>query len=210
MAFGQIDPARLQGDALTRWYLRSPAEIEAERRQSAEQAYNAFFGQSGDTPPGAQPTNESAPPPSFDGSAPPSSQVGGNGWGADRAPSDATPNLNGSSDGSYQVAVALAPAAGSGGWICQACHGNGVAVPPPALFTPGRGSGGQPPHSGSGDGSSGNNPKQCAIQNENDASICRWIPGTDARRRCWESAAKREAHCISSKGEVGYPDLITW
>jgi len=50
MAFGQIDPARLRGDALTRWYLRSPAEIEEEKRQQAEQAYNAYFAQ-GETPP---------------------------------------------------------------------------------------------------------------------------------------------------------------
>lgn len=44
MAFGQIDPARPEGDALTSWYLRSPAEIEEERSRAAEQAYNAFFG----------------------------------------------------------------------------------------------------------------------------------------------------------------------
>ena len=31
MAYGQIDPARLQGEALRRWYLRSPAEVEEER-----------------------------------------------------------------------------------------------------------------------------------------------------------------------------------
>ena len=30
MAYGQIDPARLNGDALTQWYLRSPADIEEE------------------------------------------------------------------------------------------------------------------------------------------------------------------------------------
>lgn len=43
MAFGQIDPARLQGKALRRWYLRSPAEIEEERGQKAAGAYDAFF-----------------------------------------------------------------------------------------------------------------------------------------------------------------------
>jgi hypothetical protein len=47
MAFGQIDPARLEGDALTRWYLRSPAEIEDERRRAAAKAYDAFFSQEG-------------------------------------------------------------------------------------------------------------------------------------------------------------------
>jgi len=48
MAFGQIDPARLEGDALNRWYLRSPAEIEEERRQAASRAYDAFFSGSDD------------------------------------------------------------------------------------------------------------------------------------------------------------------
>jgi hypothetical protein len=32
MAYSQVDPARLQGDALTRWYLRSPADIEQEQQ----------------------------------------------------------------------------------------------------------------------------------------------------------------------------------
>jgi hypothetical protein len=45
MAFGQIDPARLEGDALRRWYLRSPADIEQERRQAATHAYDSFFSQ---------------------------------------------------------------------------------------------------------------------------------------------------------------------
>ena len=44
MAYGQIDPARLNGDALTRWYLRSPADIEQEQRAAAAQKYDSFFG----------------------------------------------------------------------------------------------------------------------------------------------------------------------
>lgn len=43
MAYSQIDPARLDGDALTRWYSRSPADIEQERREAASRAYDAFF-----------------------------------------------------------------------------------------------------------------------------------------------------------------------
>ena len=34
MAFSQIDPARLNGEALKQWYLRSPADIEEERQQA--------------------------------------------------------------------------------------------------------------------------------------------------------------------------------
>ena len=46
MAFGQIDPARLDGDALRGWYLRTPADIEQERQQAAAQRYRDFFGSS--------------------------------------------------------------------------------------------------------------------------------------------------------------------
>jgi hypothetical protein len=42
MASGQIDPARLEGEALRRWYLRSPDEIDAERRQAADRAHDEF------------------------------------------------------------------------------------------------------------------------------------------------------------------------
>ena len=43
MAFSQVDPASLQGEALNRWYLRSPDEIEQERQAAQAQKYNAFF-----------------------------------------------------------------------------------------------------------------------------------------------------------------------
>ena len=46
MAFGQIDPARLEGEALRRWYLRSPQEIEEEHRANEVRAYDAFFSRS--------------------------------------------------------------------------------------------------------------------------------------------------------------------
>ena len=44
MAYGLIDPARLDGDALTRWYLRSPANIDQERQTAAAHRYDDFFG----------------------------------------------------------------------------------------------------------------------------------------------------------------------
>jgi hypothetical protein len=40
----QVDPARLEGEALTRWYRRSPQEIEQEREGLAKQRYEAYFG----------------------------------------------------------------------------------------------------------------------------------------------------------------------
>jgi hypothetical protein len=39
-----VDPASLEGEALTRWYLRTPDEIEAERNTGQEQRYREFFG----------------------------------------------------------------------------------------------------------------------------------------------------------------------
>ena len=44
MAFSPVDPASLQGEALSRWYLRSPAEIEQERQAAQARKYDAFFG----------------------------------------------------------------------------------------------------------------------------------------------------------------------
>jgi hypothetical protein len=45
---GSIDPGSLEGDALARWYLRSPAEIEQERQAAAEARYREFFGAASD------------------------------------------------------------------------------------------------------------------------------------------------------------------
>jgi hypothetical protein len=41
MANGQIDPARLKGDALTRWYDRTPQEIQAEKDAAERKGLNA-------------------------------------------------------------------------------------------------------------------------------------------------------------------------
>ena len=46
MAERLINPSRLEGDDLRRWYLRSPDEIERERRDIAEQRHTEFFGAS--------------------------------------------------------------------------------------------------------------------------------------------------------------------
>ena len=43
MAERQIDPSRLQGEALQRWYLRSPQDIEQDRQAVAAQRYDDFF-----------------------------------------------------------------------------------------------------------------------------------------------------------------------
>lgn len=38
-----VDPARLEGEELARWYRRTPAEIEADRAQSQQEAEAAFY-----------------------------------------------------------------------------------------------------------------------------------------------------------------------
>jgi hypothetical protein len=50
---GSIDVGSLEGDALTRWYLRSPAEIEQEREDAAAKRYQDFFSRPSGADPGA-------------------------------------------------------------------------------------------------------------------------------------------------------------
>jgi hypothetical protein len=45
MPVRQIDPARLEGEELRRWYQRTPDEIEQERQAVYDQRYNAFYGE---------------------------------------------------------------------------------------------------------------------------------------------------------------------
>lgn len=44
MPYSPVDPSKLEGDALRRWYQRWPAEIEQERQAARMQQYNDFFG----------------------------------------------------------------------------------------------------------------------------------------------------------------------
>jgi hypothetical protein len=39
-----VDPARLEGERLRQWYLRTPAEVEAERRAAGQRRHAVFFG----------------------------------------------------------------------------------------------------------------------------------------------------------------------
>ena len=221
MALGQISPARLEGEALRRWYLRSPAEIEGERREAAEKAYNAFFS------PDAKPVAEGAPrkggasAPEGEGFA--WSQVGEGRWKGARMPLDRR-GLAGRTP-TYGHVVQLAARTPTDFWDdwtpcnTMGCHGRpgpsaspgsgGQSPLPPIHFPRSGGSDGSGGRSG-GEGSQGKNPRQCTIQYEIDSGVCRSLPRNDQRSRCWSSAAKREAHCIKSNGEVGFPSLETW
>jgi len=44
MADRPVDPMSLAGEALRRWYLRSPAEVEREREAAKQKRYDAYLG----------------------------------------------------------------------------------------------------------------------------------------------------------------------
>lgn len=211
MAFGQIDPARLEGDALTRWYLRSPAEIEEERRRAAEQAYSAFLGRRGEAQAGSEtqdPRGDAVP---AEGPQPEWRQVRPNRWRSESTSPDQEPRSTSvEPDGGYQLAAAASP----GFWDywspqgCASCHGYTPGTLPPI--------GGQSPlpptyspRSGGGGGSGGSSSRgewsdrpQCNQQFEADRRICQAAKNP----KCWENSNKRLGVC-NDTGAVGTPKL---
>lgn len=65
VSIGQTDPARLSGEALKQWYLRSPEEIEQERRDRANRQSIQFFGWRDPDPSFALDAPEQDPDPAF-------------------------------------------------------------------------------------------------------------------------------------------------
>jgi hypothetical protein len=200
MAYGQIDPARLDGDALTRWYLRSPADIEQERQQAAAQRYEDFFGGNGaaddrsDAPgtqssPGIDKPLASLPNPDIV-QAPQAPQASFPVWGADSGFGDGV--YRPGRDNVEKVEV------GTPSWLCAGCHGTGISPPPPVFSRPPRttwtpGPNLTPrkparPH-----------PPQCAMQNMKDSRICSREPNDAWKSVCFESASetdhRRRASC---------------
>lgn len=201
MAFGQIDPARLEGDALRRWYLRSPADIEAERRQKAARAYDSFFSQQTSNPTFQEDSHQQDE--TSDGHLWSSWQQLEDGrWRSERANAQLPA-------GQYQ----LAAASPRGFWDywgprgCQNCHGYTPDTLPPI--------GGQSPfppnHSPRTGGGSGDAARprgewsdrpQCNQQFDADRKICQAAKSPE----CWQNQNKRLGHC-SRTGEVGTPPL---
>lgn len=95
------------------------------KRQQAEQAYNAYFGQ-GETPPDSRLAADGADVPPADRTPPGWTQVGSNRWRSDASSPDHPPKLtNASTDGSYQLAAATSPSFWDY-WSpqgCASCHG---------------------------------------------------------------------------------------
>lgn len=202
MAFGQMDPARLRGDALRRWYLRSPSDIEEERRQKAASAYDVFF-----TPPTTNRTFEQSPTSEGakgDGSWSSWQQRDDGRWRGERARTDSL-----SSHGQYQLAAA-SPRGFWDYWSpkgCQNCHGYTPETLPPiggrSPFPPN-----YSPRTGGGSGDSArprdewSDRPQCNQQFETDRIVCQGAKSP----KCWENQNKRLSHC-SATGEVGTPAL---
>lgn len=135
-----VDPASLEGDALARWYLRSPQEIEQERHAAEAQRYDAFFGAGLPTSQPLDAVNQG--PPAMGRSA--QADQPGHVWiasGPNRWSSQPAPSSHGSSDESWHPDGTTPRGNSNRGanqllaannWFCDACHGTGIAPPPPA------------------------------------------------------------------------------
>jgi len=213
MAYSQIDPARLDGDALTRWYLRSPADIEQERQAAAAQAYDNFFSINPTAPltsdSGEQDGRNSATGfPDAQALAPAPVQEA---WQGRQASSDDASDATAWAT-AYPIGDGIDPASATrvaaNGWICGGCHGTGIAPPPPMASkpwaTPWRPGPNLTPRKPAKPP-----PPQCAMQNMNDSRICSREPNTAWQSVCLQSASEREAHCLANNGEIGWPPLET-
>lgn len=217
MAFGQIDPARLEGDALRRWYLRSPAEIEDERRKAQERAYEDFFhpsGRSRERVAADEAPTEDGAEAAGDGFL--WSQVGEHRWSGSRQSTERQRPIGGlSASGRARQVAARAPSDFWNDWTpCNtlSCHGrpgpsaspsNGGQSPLPPLLLPrtGGGSGG----SRGSDDSRGewSDKPECNQQFEADREICRKVK----KPACWENQNKRLGRCNRPGGTIGDPPL---
>lgn len=208
MAFGQIDPARLQGEALRRWYLRSPAEIEHERQRAADAAYDAYFlPASQSVPPGAERKASAGEGSGFDRAGFIWSQVGERRWRG----SQARPDSQIGDRPSRQLAATTPNDFWTDWTPCNtlSCHGR------PAPSAPPRGGGESPlpplyyPRSGGGSGGADGRRREwsdkpeCNLQFEKDAEICRKAK----KAECWETQNKRLANCNRPDGTIGDPPL---
>jgi len=190
MASSQIDPARLNGDELARWYLRSPADIEQERQAGAAERYDKFFGRADRTVGQQDETSK-------DQSAyPRPAQEGAGRWGSGGGLSE---NLYDHTPDGVRKSAATA-----NGGLCSGCHYGFPLLPVPLplvplfrdipKFSP---SGGAP-----------DDRKQCEIQDKNDRQICGRQPFPEDKAKCNASATVRWKTCLRT-GDAGDPPLDT-
>ena len=211
MAFSQLDPARLEGDALKQWYLRSPAEIEAARDATRTQRYQTFVA--GIRSVGAPERSETGAARTIN-----ASEGYGIGHGSTAQPSWLEDTLlvrrggNDTRPGQVQIGLVPRKAATSVAGItdCVGCHGRAPPLFPfPVPFRPGgfpvfREGSPQPPSK-----PPERDRKQCDLQYEFDTDICTGQVKAESKAVCHESAAERLAHCLRFGG-VDTPALRTF
>ena len=214
MAFGQIDPARLDGDALRQWYLRSPDEIDGERQQAASRAYDAFFLHDDTQSDGASQATPAAPIGRVSDDADVLwRQVGPSRSRGERATGDSARSPVGDS-GSYQLASAAFPPWGRLPILgCANCHDpqSGALrpsgpTPTPPIYSPR--SGGTRGYGGGPEPDRGDK-KECEQQLETDSQICGRLPRLQDIAICRGTASDRYAYCRRPDGTIGFPHLET-
>lgn len=179
MAFSQVDPASLDGEALQRWYLRSPLDLQREKLAAANQRYDDFMG--GFDPDGRPPrfAGQDIPVPSED---------------VDRGA-----RTVGDVDTLGSAKVQLA----ANNPTCVLCHGTGFQPPllqgRPALRDGQTSAPSKPPE---------RDRKQCEMQDRRDRQICAQQPTNAATAVCHQTASDRYSHCLLT-GEVSTPKLFT-
>lgn len=211
MAFGQIDPARLDGDALRQWYLRSPADIEEEKRQAAARAYDVFFSQ----PDSSQPVDNARPTPTPSDPSQDAGtdatrnwrQIGPNRFRSESTPPDSTP-VSGTDSSGFQLASAPFPDWGRWPILgCVNCHNpqtgdllpGSSPAPRPPMFSPRDGGAGGGSSSRRGEWS---DKPECDQQAAMDNEICQRAQNS----QCWVNQLRRLNHCERT-GEVNTPGL---
>lgn len=206
MAVSHIDPARLQGDALKRWYLRSPADLEKEREEKTARAYGDYFASNlSDTVVGNHiPVSSSCQCSSC------------------RKSGDGRPAVGSGSDhkGSFFEGYKTAASASQrGAWDywgprgCQSCHGYTPETLPPIggrMPYPQ----GYSPRSGYGNGEGGAQPgprdkKECEQQFNSDNKICARLTIPSDIAICRSTASQRYGNCLKPNGPLGFPPLET-
>jgi hypothetical protein len=206
MALGWIDPARLDGDALRRWYMRSPADLEEERRGNIAAVYDTFS------------LGRDAAPPHHAEVQQRQERSRDRQWVSEQLLRDVQGRRERIGSQSSSDHYRLAAASPRGSWeywkprSCQTCHGYtpetlppiGGRSPTPPGYSPRTGGSG-----GSGGSGSTARPRgdwsdrpQCNQQFEADRKICQ----TAKNPECWQNQNKRLGHC-SRTGEVGTPGL---
>jgi hypothetical protein len=211
IAFSPVDPSNLKGEALSRWYLRSPHEIEQERQAAEAQRYDAFFA--GNAPADSPTSSPATAYQGFSaatGDGPTWVANGTNRWR--RQDQSANGPAADPQSGRFRLQVASQPAAAPGIVNCPTCHEQFPPLLPfPFPFLPGGPFFRDTPSTPSGGGSQPDrrDKKECDQQYDTDSQICGRLPSPSDVAICRETASRRYAHCLRPDGTIGFPHLET-